>query len=168
MAPNHASLDFLDASQEAELIASAQAGDRAAFLKLARHYQRPLYRLSFAICRSEPEAAALAQEAFVRAWRDIAEYPSGRKFFPWIFRILRAIASRVPPMHGAPDGSDVLSMAIDALRPDDRMALALRIVEHIRYSEIAALLDMPTGIVTLRIAQARGLILAGNAEVRSL
>ncbi len=158
-------LEFLNASKEAELIGEAQSGDRVAYLNLVRHYQRPLYRLAYAMSRSEEGAAALAQEAFARVWKDIAEYPSGRRFFHWLLHVVRNLPGGIISTSAAPDGDDPLLKAIEALRPDDRMALALRIVERVRYQEIAALLNLPTGIVILRIAQARGLMLAGTGNL---
>jgi len=53
---------------------------------------------------------------------------------------------------------------------DDRMTLALRVIEQLRYEAIAALLDIPVGVAMLRIAQVRGQLLtvkdAPGAESR--
>jgi len=74
---SEATLQFLEVGHEADLVARAQMGDRAAFLELARHYQRPLYRVLFALCLDEERAAAHTREAFVRASEQLAEYPIG-------------------------------------------------------------------------------------------
>jgi RNA polymerase sigma-70 factor, ECF subfamily len=166
MSSNRAAFAAMDASREAHLVGTAQTGDRGSFMELVRHYQAPLYRLLYAMRTNEAEAAALVQETFARAWKGIAEYPSGRRFFPWILRIARALPPK-PGVARSPEAGEPLLRTLDALRPDDRMALALRVVEGISYREIAALLDVPTGLVILRIAQARGSLLAGAGTLEA-
>jgi DNA-directed RNA polymerase specialized sigma24 family protein len=167
---SEATLQFLDAGDEADLTARAQMGNRDAFLELARHYQRPLYRLLFALCLDEERAAAHTTEALVRASEKMCEYPSGRRFFPWLVRIARSVptppARSVPPPAAAPGAThevdDRLLAAIEALRMDDRMTLALRVIEQLRYEAIAAILYIPVGVAMLRIAQARGHLVAAT------
>lgn len=158
-------LEFLEVGREADLTARAQMGDHAAFLELAGHYQRPLYRLLFALCLDEERAAAHTREALVRAWEQLPEYPLGRRFFPWLAGIARSVPTPPADPRGATtERSDRLRSAIEALRTDDRVTLALRVVEQLRYETIATLLDVPVGVVTLRIAQARGhLLTVGDA-----
>jgi len=164
MATTRVAPEFMELRQEAELTAASQMGDRASFMKLVAHYHRSIYRLAYGLCRRDDEAASLTEETFARAWSDIAEYPSGRRFFPWILRILKNLPRKVAPA-GA-EAEDTLVSRIGALRNEDRLALALRVVEGFGYQDIAALLDVPTGIVILRIAQARGSLLTGNPEGR--
>jgi DNA-directed RNA polymerase specialized sigma24 family protein len=167
MSTVHSQTTVSDSGREAELIAAAQAGDHAAFLDLAAQYQEPLYRLIYALALDEEQAETLAQEALVRAWRTIGSYPTGRRFYPWLFRIARNLPYESSPPSSLRGHGDGIAKALHGLRRDDRMALALRVVEKLPYPEIAALLDAPTGIVILRIAQARGIILGsadGHAE----
>jgi len=163
MDSNQTHFAFLEASREAELVAEAQMGDHASFLELARHYQRPLYRLLYAMTRREEGALTLTEEALAHAWAEIREFPSGRRFFPWLLRIARSLPPAPRPLVPDWNRADPLLAAIDALRTDDRMTLALRVVERFRYEDIAALLDIPVGVAILRIAQARGQILAATS-----
>jgi DNA-directed RNA polymerase specialized sigma24 family protein len=163
MLQDDASIAFLPAGREAELTAGAQMGDHAAFLELARQYVRPLYRLLYAMSLSEEGAAALTQEALARVWREMPEYPIGRRFFPWLLRIARSLPPAPSSSSAGGNRADPLLAAIDALRPDDRMTLALRVVGRLGYEEIAALLDVPVGVVILRMAQARNQLLAATA-----
>jgi DNA-directed RNA polymerase specialized sigma24 family protein len=168
MSPSTAQAQPPDAGREAELIALAQAGSTEAFLELAQHYERPLYRVVYATRGGNDDAASASLETFARAWRDIADFPSGRRVFPWLLRIARELPQKIAPPRGARYRGDAVSMALDQLRLDDRVALALRVVERVPYPEIASILDVPTGIVILRIAQARGSVLAhaGESEAR--
>jgi RNA polymerase sigma-70 factor (ECF subfamily) len=150
---------LMDAAREGDLVACAQTGDCGAFLTLVRHYQEPLYRLVYAMTRREEDAAALVQEAFTHAWKQMSEFPTGRRFFPWLLRIARSLprSPAAPRTEAAPDSAALV--AFRALREDEQMALALREVGRFRYEEIASLLDVPIGIAFLRISQARGAML---------
>jgi DNA-directed RNA polymerase specialized sigma24 family protein len=153
-------LQFLDAGREADLTARAQMGEHSAFLELVRHYQQPLYRLLYALCLDEDRAAAHTREALVRAWELLPEYPLGRRFFPWLLGIARA----VPPPPGAAgparNREDRLLAAFESLGANDRLTLALRVVEQLRCETIATILDVPVGVAMLRIAQSRGQLLS--------
>ena len=157
---------WMDLSRENELVAAAQRGDREAFLELVRHYQRSVYRLSFAMTRNADDAAALAQETFVRAWKGMRDLPESRRFFPWALRIARNLAvslSRKRAGTQKPGEGDALLNSFAELRPDEQMALSLRVVERLKYSDIAALLDTSLGAAMVRIAQGRSLLLSRTA-----
>jgi hypothetical protein len=83
----------LDAHSEADLIARVRMGNRDAFLELARHSQRPLYRLLFAMCGDEKRAAAHTTETLVVAAERLPGFPPGRRFHPWLVGIARSIPS---------------------------------------------------------------------------
>jgi RNA polymerase sigma-70 factor (ECF subfamily) len=156
---------WMEPSRENELVASAQRGDREAFLELVRHYQRSVYRLAFAMTRNADDAASLAQETFVRAWKGMRDLPESRRFFPWALRIARNLAvSLARKRAGTQKDGDLLLLSFAELRPDEQMALALRVVERLRYSDIAALLDTSLGAAMVRIAQARSLLLGRSAS----
>lgn len=160
---------WMDLQLEMDLVVAAQRGDREAFLELVYHYQRSVYRLAFAMTRNADDAASLAQETFVRAWKGIKDLPESRRFFPWSLRIARnlsvTLARKRAGEQRAAEG-DRLLKSFAELRPDEQMALSLRVVERLRYSDIAALLDTSLGAAMVRIAQARGLLLgrAASAE----
>jgi len=154
----------MDSGREVELIAAAKEGDLAAFLNLVRHYQRPAYRVAYAMTRQERAAANLAHETFVRAWKEIRDFPEGRRFFPWLLRMARSIfAGMASPPPGESPGSNDRGFELIAsfvqLRPFEQMALSLRVVERLSYEEIASLLETSMGVTVLRLSQARGLLL---------
>lgn len=160
MPQNEARFAFMDPAREATLIADAQGGSREAFLELVRHYQQPVYRLAYAMSRNRESAEAVAGETFARAWKGMAEFPSGRRFFPWLLGIGRTVPR---PTSDRRVTDDSILESFDALREDDRLALALGAVERLGYEEIAVLLRIPIGIATMRISQARGLLM-GHAD----
>ena len=166
---------WMDEPREERLVLAAQRGDRQAIRALAAHYQRHVYRLAFALTRDREEAADLAFDAFGRAWSGIKGIPSGKRFFPWVLRIARNLSvaqarrrgggGAVPAAAEAgPRGETAVADqrmldALRELRPDEQMALALRVVERLPYEEIAGLLDHSVGTTLARLSTARGLLL---------
>jgi DNA-directed RNA polymerase specialized sigma24 family protein len=159
VAGNETAPSSMDAAREGDLIACAQSGDCTAFLALVRHHQEPLYRLVYAMTRREDEAAALVQETFARAWKELPGFPTGRRFFPWLLRIARSLPPSAAPSREERIPQSPALAAFASLQEEERMALALREVGRFRYEEIAALLGVPVGIAFLRISQARGAML---------
>ncbi len=70
-------LIWLEESEEHGLVRSALQGNRQAFLALADHYLKPVYRLAFALTRNRAVAASIAREAFGRAWFGLKGMPDG-------------------------------------------------------------------------------------------
>src|SRR5438093_4495602 len=69
---------------EALLVQQAQAGDRAAFDQLARHYRPILLALAFLRTGDMEAAEDLAQEVLTRAWQKLPMLEQPGAFLPWI------------------------------------------------------------------------------------
>jgi RNA polymerase sigma-70 factor (ECF subfamily) len=69
------------------LVRQSQQGDLAAFETLIRKHQRMIHSLTFRMTGSLDDAADLAQETFVRAYRNVALYRGDCKFSTWLYRI---------------------------------------------------------------------------------
>jgi RNA polymerase sigma-70 factor (ECF subfamily) len=65
----------------------ARAGDRAAFGRLVRRYQRRVYAATLHILGNHSDADDATQEAFVRAYRGLASFDGRADFFTWLYRI---------------------------------------------------------------------------------
>ena len=53
-----------------------------------RRYEDAAFRTAYLVLRDPDEAADAAQEAFVRAYRGISSFRTGRQFRPWLMRIV--------------------------------------------------------------------------------
>ena len=73
---------------DSELIRAAQRGDRAAFESLVRQYDQAVLRLALHLTGSEPDARDIYQEAFLKAYRPIANFRFECSFYTWIYRIV--------------------------------------------------------------------------------
>ena len=161
------------------LAASARAGDRAAFGKLAERWQSKLYAHA---CRLTGDAE-LARDVVQDGWGDIVKGLSrldDAAMFPaWAYRIISrrafdairrarrgrrlndayaaepaASENHADQMEAKADGAP-LAKAIAQLPPDQRAAIALFYREDFSVAEIAAALSVPAGTVKTRLMHAR-------------
>ena len=75
--------------QDAALIAAAIRGRREAFSDLVKRHQGTVFRIALRILRDEGEASDAAQEAFLKAFRNLQSFDTARPFAPWLYRIAR-------------------------------------------------------------------------------
>ncbi len=70
-----------------ELVRRVQAGDKAAFDLLVRKYQHRIAHLVSRYVRDPAEAEDVAQEAFIKAYRGLANFRGESAFYTWLYRI---------------------------------------------------------------------------------
>ncbi len=73
---------------ETELIREAQKGSRTAFEALVRQYDQPVLRLALRLTGSEQDAQDIHQEAFLKAYRYLANFRFECSFYTWLYRIV--------------------------------------------------------------------------------
>jgi RNA polymerase sigma-70 factor, ECF subfamily len=75
------------ASVETAAIRKVVNGDPSAYrVLMARHF-RPVFRTVYRIVGSEPDAEDIAQEAFLRAYRNLKQFRQDSQFATWVTRI---------------------------------------------------------------------------------
>ena len=74
------------------LAGRARGGDAQAFEALVRRLVRPALAAAWEFVPAREDAEDVVQDAFARAWRDLARYDSARPFAPWFFTIVRNVA----------------------------------------------------------------------------
>lgn len=80
----------MDIHQE-RLIRRAASGDDSAFEQLMLAQQKQVYNLCLRMSGNPEDAFDLSQEAFLRAWRALAQYQFGAEFSTWLFRLTRNV-----------------------------------------------------------------------------
>jgi RNA polymerase sigma-70 factor, ECF subfamily len=70
------------------LIRQAQQGNTAAFEELVRNYDRPVLRLAIHLTGSREDGQDIYQEAFLRAYINLARFRFECSFYTWIYRIV--------------------------------------------------------------------------------
>ncbi|MFP5376428.1 MAG: RNA polymerase sigma factor, partial [Acidimicrobiia bacterium] len=101
-----------DGRSDAELVAAAVGGDRAAFGAIYERYVDRVHGFSFSFLRSSADAADATQDTFVRAAEQLAHLRDPSKLRPWLFAIARTTALARLRRRGrdAPD-ADVTTLA---------------------------------------------------------
>lgn len=157
------------------------AGDSRAFEGIARRWQAPLINMAWRYCRDRSRAEELAQEALVRAWRNLKQWRREASFSTWLFalaaNVYRSDLKRFPtetlPME------DVAEQGVDATQQEallgssrDEVVRRAVLALPLRYREpvvlfyfhemdvaaAAATLKMPEGTLKARLSRARALL----------
>ncbi len=76
-----------DQPADQQLVLRAQQGDRRAFDLLVLKYQHRVLRLVGRFVRDPDQAFDLAQEAFIKAYRALANFRGESAFYTWLYRI---------------------------------------------------------------------------------
>ena len=77
----------LQMREEAEIIAAILAGDTHLYHELIRPHERSVYMMALSYMKNEADAEDVAQEAFIRAFRNLATFRAEAKFSTWLIRI---------------------------------------------------------------------------------
>jgi RNA polymerase sigma-70 factor (ECF subfamily) len=160
------------------LVSAARDGDRYAFSALVEMEATTAYRLAYAILGSHAEAEDAAQDAFIRAWRDLPTLRDPARWPAWFRRLaVRAALDRARRVRRHPevaldsiDGGgfdppatdeirslvsrDELMSALAELSADDRAIIALRFAADLEVPDAAAALGIPLGTAKSRLHRA--------------
>lgn len=72
---------------EQRLIQRIRDGEHEAFYELIRPYERQVYAAAFALLRNEADADDCAQEAVLKAFKNIRQFRAEAKFSTWLIQI---------------------------------------------------------------------------------
>ncbi len=160
------------------VLRKAQRGDEQAFSIIVHAYERPVYNYVLRLVGDRSLAEDLTQEVFLRVYQGLSGFSLRSRFTTWLFQVtknrvldeLRAKERRpravvciddVPPLEVVDqpfertEAIDVLWRSVEALNVDLKMALLLRDVVGLSYSEIADSLEITLATVKWRIYKAR-------------
>ena len=74
-------------NNDKELVKKAQKGDKVAFDALVTKYQFKVVNLVTRFVKDVDEAQDVAQEAFIKAYRGLANFRGDSAFYTWLYRI---------------------------------------------------------------------------------
>ena len=160
------------------VLRKAQRGDERAFTLIVRAYETPVYNYVLRLVGDRVLAEDLTQEVFLRVFQGLPKFSLRSKVTTWLFQVtknrvldeLRANERRprfsvalddIPPLEvvDAPlenlEAMDAVWRSVGALTPDLKMALLLRDVVGLSYTEIADSLEITLATVKWRIYKAR-------------
>lgn len=177
-----------------DVTAALRADLDKTFPSVVDAYQDALYRFGLRLSGNSHDAEDIAQEAFVRAYRWLADHPPGGEFQlkPWLYQVaLNVFRNRVrrPQLttvlqelaEQVPAGDDDLQPARAAEAAETRRELAARLselplryreaivlrhVEELSYPEAAAVLKRPEGTIKSDVHRGLALLRAALASRR--
>jgi RNA polymerase sigma-70 factor, ECF subfamily len=72
---------------EAEMIVAILAGNTDLYHRLIQPYELSVYRMAMSFVKNETEAEDVAQEAFLKAFRNLGNFRAESKFSTWLISI---------------------------------------------------------------------------------
>ena len=166
-----------------DALPAAARGDQAAYGRVVALCQNAVTGIALAITRDVQASEDIAQEAFLKGWRQLATLKNPDSFLPWLREITRNLArdhlraQRRRPMTGetaeialtlaadtAPTPAETLLQTeqeaaarevIAALPEDSREVLLLYYREGQRSQQVASLLGITDAAVRKRLSRAR-------------
>jgi RNA polymerase sigma-70 factor (ECF subfamily) len=185
----------MDELPEERLVEEARRGGREAFTELVRRHESRVYGLALRMSGNPADAADLAQEVFMTAWRAIRSFRSGSSFYTWLYRIAvnasltflkrRGREKGRTPFHenlpvggsgraipGGPEGGAAatelagrIREAVAALPDHFRATFALVVDQGLSHADAARALGCTENTVSWRMHKARKLL---QARLRSV
>ena len=70
-----------------DIIQAAKAGDNEAFDKLVNRYYEMVYAVSFGVLNERESSRDVAQEVFIKVFRELQRFEGKSKFKTWLYRI---------------------------------------------------------------------------------
>ena len=161
-----------------DVLRKAQRGDERAFRVILNTYQTPVFNYVLRMVGDRALAEDLSQEIFLRIYQGLPGFSLRCRFTTWLFqvaknRVLDELRARerkpqstltlddLPPLEvvDAPpervETIDAVWRAVADLNADLKMALLLRDVVGLSYTEIADALEITLATVKWRIFKAR-------------
>ncbi len=77
----------MNLEEDQQLVERVQRGDKRAFDMLVLKYQPKILALVMRFVRDSHEAQDVAQEAFIKAYRALANFRGDSAFYTWLYRI---------------------------------------------------------------------------------
>ena len=175
-------------NSEKSLINLVKKGDKKAYEVLVLQYQDRLVFSIYKFLKDYELAQDIAQEAFVKAFKNIEKFRGDSSFYTWIYRIAintaknflsskskkseiyddeimelklseSAVTSENPEnILEAEELRSVMMGAIQDLPDDIRTTLSLREFDGLSYEEIAEVQNCPIGTVRSRIHKGREIL----------
>ena len=159
-----------------------QAGDVACFACLLDKYSRPIHSLILKVVQNQEEAEELAQDTFMKVFKNLASFKGDCSFSTWIYRIAYntavsetrrrkrewacidqarlanlpdSEAERMDAWEGRQEYLDALTRAVGELEPEERALVTLFYYEEYSVSECAGITQMSESNIKVRLHRIR-------------
>jgi RNA polymerase sigma-70 factor, ECF subfamily len=176
-------MNHTNASESAERLARAKAGDRVALEALLGAVAPAIHRFGLRMCKHESDAEDVLQETLLYASSHLAQFEERASFSTWLFSVARTacLRKRRGLKHKAHVGEDalhshasptpdpevaagqqefvnIIQQALLALSDEHREAVLLRDVEGLSARETADVLGISVEALKSRLHRARNVL----------
>ncbi|MBI4483783.1 MAG: sigma-70 family RNA polymerase sigma factor [Acidobacteria bacterium] len=157
-------------------MARFQTGQQDAFNSLVRRWEQRIYNFILRSVGNREEAWDLCQETFTKAFQNLDRLKEPQRFSAWLYKIAlnecrmrrRKWAGRqeedvevlmdAPALEASPEERvgqremvRHLRQALRAIPDDQRLVIVMKEYQHLKFHEIAELLDVPLSTVKSRL-----------------
>ncbi|MEQ1678802.1 MAG: RNA polymerase sigma factor [Chitinophagaceae bacterium] len=169
------------AIQDEEIVKMVQAGDGNSFGILVDRYESKLLRYGHKFLSRQEDIEDIVQDAFVSAYQNIKGFNTDERFSPWMYRIAHnAFVNELRrnkykpflvdfdtfishPVYEDPeefkreqkDMRILIDKGLEHLEQKYREVLVLHYFEEMSYKDIAEILRIPAGTVSIRLKRAK-------------
>jgi len=174
MNPQPQEREFEPATEDHSLVRRTLKGERNAFQGLYERYKDKVFATVFRIVGTHEEAVDVAQDVFIKVYRDLGSFKFESKFSTWLYRIAvnfsinkvneterhgrvhQKMAYESDSAGRAESRGEVvprekIQAAVGRLNPKLRTVVVLRYLQDLSYEEIAEVLDISIGTVKSRL-----------------
>ena len=167
------SVGVMGTQSDADLICLVLEGDAEAFVEVVRKYQNTIFSLAYQRTLNRADAEDVAQEAFLRAYRNLRKLRKPELFGRWLYGIAlnvtrESIRARRPEV-------TLKAIAEPAVRPEDRLRddllamvgslsdkyrlpVTMHFVDGLGHREIAKVLNLRESTVRSRVHRAKAML----------
>ena len=171
------------------IIETAALGDMAAFEEVYKAYSSTVYTIALGITKNRQDAEEVAQDVFVKIFRNLKNFKFDSSFGTWVYRIAinaainmynnrarRAAGTiKIDDISDIPDSTPVakiewadsrkdaqekLARILKSLNVEHRSVIILREIEGLDYKDMADVLGIPLNTVRSRLKRAREALIA--------
>ncbi|MBY0385269.1 sigma-70 family RNA polymerase sigma factor [bacterium] len=151
-------------AQDTDLVYEVQNGNRTAYTKLVKKYEKLLFRLIVRFVKDEELARDVMQEAFLKTYMSLARFEHKCSFKNWLYKIaLNTARNKLRSLRESENIEDVvildvclieanmlrqeilekLRSVVDTLPEKQKQALELRVYQDLSFKEVSVLMNCP-------------------------
>ncbi len=164
-------------ADEESLVRQAQDGSIAAFEQIIVLYQKRIFKMAYGYLKNQEDAKEVVQETFLRLYKAIGAYREGNRFSSWLYRIATNLCvdqyrknklrsqregdtdnlvgdhyqvaeTEDPELHMANETMKTqIHQAVSKLSKQEKKVFMLKHFSHMKYQEIAEVMDISVGTV---------------------
>src|SRR3989338_1059328 len=134
-----------------QLVSEYLADNKDSLEILVKRYLKPVYRFAYKYADDVSGAEDIAQEVFIKAWRNLKRFDQSKNFKTWLFTITKNTALDFLKKK---EKREILAIALKKLSPEFQTVVASRHENNLTFQQIADRLGESMNTVKSRYRRA--------------